>query len=428
MRSRTLREGSVGLLIIFSILLFGGVALWLRGIKFGEEGYEVVADFPDVNGIQVGDAVRYRGLRVGKVTSIEPSTNGVGVAMEISSSKLLIPRQARVQASSSGLIGETFIDIIPEGQLSSEALSMNPAGKNCDSSQVLCKNTRLNGEKGITLDDLLPFTYRFSKAYGDPEFVEKLEGTFANASVAAAEVADLSRNVSSLVTKVERELANISTVTQTVTDVASNTSTELVATAEKYQTTAEELNKLTASVNQLVEQNKSNLVTTLDSISTTSDRLQSLVVKLDQTVDTADTEKLVANLETLTANAAEAAQNFKEITNDLNNPNSAVSLQQTLDSARVTFANTQKITSDLEAITGDPVFLENVKNLVDGLSNLVSYTDRLEQQMETGKKIEPIQKVLDSSTASFSKLESVAELAQKNQHNTTNFAPIQTAK
>ncbi len=405
MRSRTIREGSVGLLIILSIFLFGGVAFWLRGIKFGEEGYKVIADFSNVNGIQVGDVVRYRGLRVGKVTSIRPNTNGVTVAMEIASSKFLIPRQVTIQATSSGLIGETFIDIIPEAQLSSEALNMNPVDKNCDSSQVLCENTRLEGKKGITLDDLLPLTYNASKRYGDPRFAAKLEDALTNVSAAAGEMTNLSRNVSSLVGEVEQELANISQITKTVTDIASNTSMALVATAEKYQTTAEEINKLTNSVNQLVEQNQSNLVVTLDSISSTSDRLQSLVVKLDKTVDSADTEKLVADLETLTANAAEASQNFKEITDSLNNPDSAVNLQQTLDSARVTFANTQKITSDLEAITGDPIFLENVKKLVDGLSNLVSYTDRLEQQIQTTKAIQPIQQVLDSPTTSFSTLE-----------------------
>ena len=404
MRLRTLRDGSVGLLIIFGILLFGAVTLWLRGIKFGEEGYEIIADFPDVNGIQVGDAVRYRGLRVGKVTSIRPHTNGVDMAIEISSSKLLIPRQVRIQASSSGLIGETFVDIIPEAELSSKALNMNPVDKNCDSSQVLCQNTRLEGEKGITLDDLLPLTYRFSKTYGDPEFVAKLEDTITNASAAAAELANLSRNVSSLVGEVEKELANISTVTTTVTDIANNTFTQLLTTAEKYQTTAVEINQLTNSVNKLIEQNKSNLVTTLDSISTTSERLQNLAVKFDKTVDSADTEKLVANLETLIANAAEASKNFKEITNSLNNSDSAVSLQQTLDSARVTFANTQKITSDLEAITGDPVFLENVKDLVDGLSNLVSYTNQLEQQIQISKAMEQIPGALISPKTSFIKL------------------------
>ena len=59
MRSRTLREGSVGLLIIFGILVFGGLALWIKGIKFGDKSYKIIADFPDINGIQLGDGVRY---------------------------------------------------------------------------------------------------------------------------------------------------------------------------------------------------------------------------------------------------------------------------------------------------------------------------------------------------------------------------------
>lgn len=383
MRSRTLREGSVGLLIIFGIFLIGGVALWLRGFKFGEESYQIVADFPDVNGIQIGDPVRYRGLRVGRITEIKPGSNGVDVGIEIDSSELVIPRNVTIRASSSGLIGETFIDIIPEAELSSEILSMNPIGENCDSDKILCDKVRIQGEKGITLDDLLPYTYRFSKQFGEPEFFAKLNVTVENAAVAASEVANLSRDTSSLVSELQKELANISTITQTVTDVADRTSNELVATAQKYQTTATQINELTNNVNQLIAQNKNSLATTLDSISDTSENLQTLVAKIDRTVDATNTEQLAANLETLTLNAAEASENLKTISANFNNPDSLVGIQQTLDSARVTFANAQKITSDLESITGDPAFLENVKTLVNGLSNLVSSTEQPEPKIAT---------------------------------------------
>ncbi|GAB4530038.1 MAG: MlaD family protein [Pleurocapsa sp.] len=401
MRSRTIREGSVGLLIIFSIALFGGIALWLRGIRVGEESYEIVADFPDVNGIQIGDPVRYRGLKVGKITTIRPGTNGVDVAMEIYSSDLLIPRNVTIQARSSGLIGETSIDIIPEAELSADVSDMSPVTKNCDPNKILCNDTRLEGERAITLDDLLPLTYRFSNLYGDPEFFAKVQDTFTNASVAAGEVANLSRNSSLLVQDLQKELANISTVTQSVTDLANNTSNQLVTTAEKYQATAEQINQLTNSVNELITQNKSNLVSTLDSISTTSNNLQNLVTKLDKTIDTANTEELAANLATLTANAADASQNLKDISASFSNPDSLVGLQQTLDSARVTFDNAQKITSDLESITGDPAFLENVKVLVNGLSNLVSSTERLEQHIQTTQKIQPVQQALSREEISF---------------------------
>ena len=377
MRARTLREGSVGLLIIFGVLLFGGLALWIRGIAFGKESYKIVADFPDVNGITVGDGVRYRGLQVGRVEEIQPGTNGVDVVLEIDSEELLIPRDATLMARSSGLIGDTFIDIIPQSPLPTEAANLSPIGDRCDSNQIICDNSRLQGEKGITLDDLLPFTYRFSKSYGEPEFVAKVNTTVENAGVAAGEVAELTRDTTALVNELQQEVAS--------------TSEELVATAQAFQTTAEQVNELTANVEQLIAQNESNLTTTLESISTTSDRLQTLVAKIDRTVDAADTEQLANNLNELTANALVASNNLKNITESFGSEAGVVSLQQTLDSARVTFDNAQKITSDLESFTGDPAFLKNVKDLINGLGNLVSTTEELEQQIKTTRAIEPLQ-------------------------------------
>jgi len=60
-------------------------------------------------------------------------------------------------------------------------------------------------------------------------------------------------------------------------------------------------------------------------------------------------------------------------------------LQQTLDSARVTFQNAQKITSDLDELTGDPAFRENIRQLINGLSGLVSSTQQLQQQVEVAE-------------------------------------------
>lgn len=391
MRSRTLREGSVGLLIILGILLFGGLALWIRGFTFGKTSYQIIADFSDVNGIKIGDGVRYRGLQVGRVEDIQPSTNGVDVVIEIDSGDLLIPRDVTLMATSSGLIGNTFIDIIPESSLTANVANMNPTGSNCDSQQIICDNARLKGEKAITLDDLLPYTYRFSKAYGEPEFVAKVNSTVENAGIAASEVANLTKNTTALVNDLQKEVRK--------------TSQELVSTAETFQTTAKQVNRLTNNVEQLIAQNESNLTTTLASISTTSDRLETLVVKIDQTVDAADTKKLANNLNELTTNAAVASNNLKNITESFGSDQGVVSLQQTLDSARVTFDNAQKITSDLESLTGDPAFLKNVRDLVNGLGNLVSSTEQLEQQIQTSQGIKSLQsdKFTSFTTESFTK-------------------------
>jgi phospholipid/cholesterol/gamma-HCH transport system substrate-binding protein len=216
-----------------------------------------------------------------------------------------------------------------------------------------------------------------AKAYGEPEFVAKVNTSVENAGLAAAEVAHLTKNTTALVNQLQQEV--------------DSTSQELVTTAQAFQTTAKQVNQLTSNVEQLIAQNESNLTTTLDSISTTSDRLQTLVAKIDKTVDAADTEKLAKNLNELTANAVVASDNIKNITASFGSDQGLVSLQKTLDSARVTFDNSQKITSDLESITGDPAFLKNVRDLVNGLSNLVSTSQQLEQQIQTSQAVKPLQ-------------------------------------
>jgi phospholipid/cholesterol/gamma-HCH transport system substrate-binding protein len=380
LRSRTIREGSVGLLALVGIILFGGFAIWLRGFRFRDTSYEIIADFPNVNGIQVGDSVRYRGLNVGQITKIRPATNGVDVIMEIYSSKLLIPKEATIQASRSGLIGQTFIDITPQEQLPADAQAMTPLSEECDPQLIICDRDRLQGQPGVTLDDLLPLMFQMTSLYSDPQFFDNVNAAAQNASVAATEVAQLSRKVIVLTDNVQQELTNFSTAAQVITDAANRTTTQI-------ETTAKQIDRLTTNTNELIVQNRDTLTHTLNNISQTSDRLNHLVKQFDTTVAGVDSEQLIQNLETLTANAADASTSFKEISAAFSEPSSLVMLQQTLDSARVTFANTQKITADLEEFTGDPAFRTNLKKLVDGLSNLVSSTEQLEQQIQTAQAL-----------------------------------------
>jgi len=68
---------------------------------------------------------------------------------------------------------------------------------------------------------------------------------------------------------------------------------------------------------------------------------------LTPTLNRVNQGELIQNLETLSANAAQVSICAMSLTP--HNPTNLLVLQQTLDSARVTFQNTQKITSDLDA-------------------------------------------------------------------------------
>lgn len=394
MRSRTLKEGSVGLLIIVGVLLFGGIALWLRGVKLGERNYEITAQFPEVDGVQEGDPVRYRGLRVGRVKEIVAGTNDVEIVMEIDSSEILIPREVTIKTNSSGLIGETSVDIEPpETAVTFDNPNMTPLANSCDPELILCDGEELSGVSGITLDDFFPLMYELSsRLSANPELFDNVSSAAENAATAADEITQLSQDVAILVADVRSQLNSFADTADTVSVSLEEASGEIGTTVAKYQATADKLNQLADNANGLINQNRDSVITTLNSIENTSNQLQGLINTLDTTVAQTDTEELVNNLETLTANAAVAAENLQEITGTFADPDSVVTLQQTLDSARVTFANAQKITADLEQVTGDPAFINNFRNLVNGLSNLVSSTDQLEQQIYTESIVRDLQK------------------------------------
>ncbi|MGK7897047.1 MAG: MlaD family protein [Xenococcus sp. (in: cyanobacteria)] len=397
LRSRSIKEGSLGLLIVAGIVIFGGISIWLRGFQFGQNKYEIIAQFPKINGTAVGDPIRFRGLKIGNIKDIQPKVNGVEVVMEISSSKIMIPKDSTIKVTSSGLIGETFIDIQPPAtELSTEADNLNPLSKNCqDSNLIYCNDDRLIGETAVTLDDLLPLMYELNLQLSkNPDIFANVGEAAQNASVVAQEITQLTQDVASLVGEVQQELGTFSDAAKAITDVAQTASETIDITAQEYQETARQLTELANNTNELLTKNSTQLTTTLNNITTTSENLYSLVSQLDNTVAQADTKQLLENLETLTANAADTSANLKDISNTFGDPNNLVNLQQTLDSARVTFANAQKITADLEEITGDPNFRTNIRNLVDGLSNLVSSTEKLEQQMQMAITFQTLEKSL----------------------------------
>ena len=54
MQSRAVREGSVGLMLIAGLAVFGGIFLWLKGLAPGSQTYNIIARFAEAPGIQPG--------------------------------------------------------------------------------------------------------------------------------------------------------------------------------------------------------------------------------------------------------------------------------------------------------------------------------------------------------------------------------------
>lgn len=471
MRSRTAREGSVGLLILLGLGLFGGLVLWLKGVELGNRNYKVIVEFESASGMQLGTSVRYRGVDVGKVVGIKPGPNGVDVTLEIKPPDLIIPRDVFIQANTSSFIGSAVVDITPRGQILESEISAGPLASNCPKI-IICNNDRLQGEAGVEIQQLLRAGIRLIDLYSDPELFTNVKSIAENTANASEEASKLAKNLSdlsetirgevqglsqylredvdnitgiletevggltqtvktevggltqtleteiggltntverdlgSLTKTVEREVNDISneitTVTKTMKESTEKIAEATVASANSVEKVANKVSLTADQVNSIIDTNRSTLVATLNNIEKTTEELAVLVESLSPIISEVERGEFISNLETLSANAVETSANLRDFSKDLNSPTNILMLQQTLDSARSTFQNVQKMTSDLDDLTGDERFRENLKEIINGLGNLFSSTKQLEQQTRMAKNIEFLLK--EGSSSKISKL------------------------
>jgi phospholipid/cholesterol/gamma-HCH transport system substrate-binding protein len=416
MQSRAVREGSVGLMLIAGLGVFGAVFMWLKGLTPGTQTYNIIAQFAQAPGIQPGGAVRFRGIRVGKITRIEPGVNGVGVVMQMDDPNLIIPKDVSVEVSQTGLIGEPVIEITPRSSVAINTSSLAKALDNkCDKNVILCNNAKVDGKIGASFNELLQRATKLIDLYSNPEVIKNLNSTLVKTGTAAEDFSKLSKNLnkvsaefSSLPKSVEAGLTNLSVKANILTTSLDRTSTKIGQSADKFSVTAAELTataaeykKLATSVNSLVVENRKTFASSLNNFDKLSVDLRKTVnsinpsiVKLNTTISKINSDKLAKDLEGVLSNANQTSLNLRKITDNLNDPKTLLMLQQTLDSARVTFQNTQKITADLDDLTGSPEFRSNLRNLVNGLGKLVSSAEQLEQQAKLAQTIEPLNKSL----------------------------------
>ena len=382
LRSQTIREGSVGLFILLGLLVFGGVIFWLRGTKFRSDSFQITVEFKDAGGLREGAKVRYRGIEVGKIVDINPRSDRVDIVVEIGGA-LRIPREVKIQTTRYGLLGETVIDIVPKKDLTAQAESISPFSNECQASQlIICDGERIEGETGAelvkTLTDL-------TQRYNSQEFYDNLNSAARNAALAGARVAVLSDELSKFTEEIRADISKLSETADSFTQTANIANEQITRLGDQFSTTSNQINLLVTNLNEIIDNNKDNFNQTITNVNDISKQLSTFlenveftVTEFNSTLAATDIKKIGRNLEKLT-------ENLREISDKLNQPTNLVALQETLDSARVTFTNTAKITSDLDELTGDPEFRNNVRKLVDGLSNLVSYTNTLEQQIELAK-------------------------------------------
>lgn len=382
MANRQGREGKLGLFILGGLGALLGSALWIKGAYFGSPGYEFRVKFQDSSGLAEGSPVRYRGSTVGSVQSMQFKEDGVIAQIRIDRPEVRVPKDSTFSVNQSSFLGSSSLDIVPPGTLSI-ATNTQPRDPNCDRSAILCAGAEVQGIIGVSTEALLRESMKFTAAYSDPKFIQNLTDLTKSSTLAATEIAKVSKEFGLLAQTSRREL-------QTLSGTSVATMQDFSGTARSLTQTSNTANLTLAQVSGLMTENRSLLVGTLDNLNQSSASLKLAVAKMGPAIDRVAGGQLIQNLETLSANAAISSANLRDASKSLNDPSNMVMLQQTLDSARATFQNTQKLTTDLDDLLGDPKLRENLRNLINGLSNLVSSSQQVEQRVMVAQQLEPL--------------------------------------
>jgi len=79
----------------------------------GLTSYEIKADFADTSGLYPRALVSYRGVQVGRVQSLDLTSDGAAVTLAIDSD-VQIPVGARAEIHSTSAVGEQYVDLVPD--------------------------------------------------------------------------------------------------------------------------------------------------------------------------------------------------------------------------------------------------------------------------------------------------------------------------
>jgi phospholipid/cholesterol/gamma-HCH transport system substrate-binding protein len=112
--NHTRTEIIVGLFVLVGLACLGYLAIRLGKLEvFGATGYTVIADFPSVAGLKVGDPVEIAGVKVGRVDSLGLSDDDRARLELRLEDGVKLQEDVIASVRARGLIGDKFVLLTP---------------------------------------------------------------------------------------------------------------------------------------------------------------------------------------------------------------------------------------------------------------------------------------------------------------------------
>ncbi len=277
-------EAKVGAFTLAGLGLLVSAVFYLGGLSLkSEEGYTLYAGFHQVIGVTPQADVMLSGVPVGKVQSIVNDGGGVTVTMNIKPG-VKIPAQSAVTVGSSGVMGEKFINIVPED-------AHSPAAQ--------------NGDYFIGTDE------------------EGMDTVFAKMSHALTDVQTLLSNINDMVGDPKLKAS-------------------VVAMTHNMEGASGHINELTAVLEAMAKDNQSDIrgiVANMNGITASLDRTMVSVESMMQNADTVFGDpQTAANIKATLQNVKDTSDKISHMASNMDktfgDPKTAEDLQQTIANAK----------------------------------------------------------------------------------------------
>lgn len=117
MRENTI-EVVVGAIVLIGSALFLWVLLSYSSVGGAAQGLELKANFRSAEGVRVGSDIRLAGVSVGTVTGLDLNLDTYRADATFAIHEgVAIPDDSAAVVASEGLLGGTFVEIVPGGSL-----------------------------------------------------------------------------------------------------------------------------------------------------------------------------------------------------------------------------------------------------------------------------------------------------------------------
>lgn len=250
MNESKILELKVGITILVGLILLMLSIVWIKGITFKPNTYNVTILFSNTAGLQAGDPVNISGMKVGKVIDLDLIGDSVEVTVSISNS-VVLKSNASAVISSVDFFGAKKIEIVPgTGDQLFDRKQRLIGTREPDLSELTSQFRDIGQDIKITLKSVDSVLYALNSVVGDRNFTNSLKRVAHNLDTTTTRIKTI---VAKSDMKIDSTFNRITLMLRSYRQLADNADIHMDTTFHDVRAITRQIAGVTASLDSIVK-------------------------------------------------------------------------------------------------------------------------------------------------------------------------------